>query len=128
MNRSSKWLTPVVGLAAGMAVSLAEYARDHSLVGFAVGFAIICIYIAGIVLLRSRSETATLLAGNPVDERWASINQRALAAAAQLIALVLLAAFIVANLTGGDAMAYAGMAAAFALCYLGGILWFRWRS
>lgn len=125
---ASRWSMPVVGLAIGAAISLAGWLHYGSVLGSVLGFAITCAYVGGVVVLRTRSETATLLTGIAVDERWASINERALSAAAQLMALILVAALIVVNIAGGDPMPYAQMAVAFAIAYLGGILWFRWRS
>ena len=64
----------------------------------------------------------------PGDERWASINTRALAAAAQLVAVVLVVAFLVVQFAGGDALPYAGIGAVFGVSYLGALAWIRSRS
>ena len=127
-NRWSKWVVPIVGLVLGLLISAAELAQHASPVEALLGFAIVAAYALAILLLQSRSETVSLLSGLPVDERWASINQRALASAAQIIALVLLGAFIIVEFGGGDAMPYAAMAAVFGVAYLGSMMWYRWRS
>jgi Na+/H+ antiporter NhaD/arsenite permease-like protein len=93
-----------------------------------VAFAVVAAYALALVALQSRSETASLLSGLPVDERWESINGRALSLAAQVIALMILIAFLASQFSGGDAMPYAWLGAVFATAYLGGILWYRWRQ
>ena len=50
---------------------------------------------------------ASLLSGLPRDERWESINLRALSLAGQVIAIVLVVAFLVTQFGGGDATTYA---------------------
>jgi hypothetical protein len=121
-------VVPIFGLVLGLLIAAAELAQHASLADALVGFAIVAAYALAILLLQSRSETVSLLSGLPVDERWASINQRALASAAQIIALVLLGAFIIVEFGGGDAMPYAAMAAVFGVAYLGSMMWYRWRS
>jgi hypothetical protein len=128
MNRRPRWLVPLVGLVLGLVIAAADYARYGSLAGAALAFAAMVAYVLAVLVLQARSDTASLLAGLPVDERWESINQRALASTAKVVAAVVLAAFIVAQITGGDAMAYAWLAAVVGLVYLGSIVWFRWRS
>ena len=71
---------------------------------------------------------ASLLSGLPRDERWESINLRALSLAAQVIAVVLVGAFLVTQFSGGDADTYARLGAVFAAAYLGGLVWYRRRS
>lgn len=128
MNRMSRFVVPIVALVLGALIALSELAQNASPSSAALSFAIAGVYALAIFIFQTRSETASLLSGLPVDERWESINQRALVSAAQVIAAVTVGAFIVAEFRGGDAMPYAGMAAVFGITYLGSILWFRWRS
>jgi len=128
MTGMSKWFVPAVGFVIGLLMAAAELGRQAAPWQVALEFAIVAAYALGLRLLQSRSETASLLSGMPVDERWVSINNRALALAAQVIAIVLLAAFLVTQFGGGDAMPYAMSTAVFAVAYLGGIAWFRWRQ
>jgi hypothetical protein len=109
-------------------MAAAELGRNAAPWQAALAFAIVAAYALGLRLLQSKSETASLLSGLPIDERWESINNRALVLAAQVIAVILLAAFLVTQFGGGDAMPYAGMIAVFGVAYLGGIAWFRWRQ
>jgi O-antigen/teichoic acid export membrane protein len=71
---------------------------------------------------------ASVLSGLPRDERWESINLRALSLAAQVVAVALVAAFLVTSFGSGDPTPYAWVGAVFAVAYLGGILWYRARS
>jgi hypothetical protein len=129
MNRTSmcRWFVPAVAFVIGLVVAAAELGSNASPWQAAVAFVIVAGYALGLRLLQSRSETASLLSGLPVDERWESINNRALALAAEAIAIFLLAVFVVTEFGGGDAMPYAMSIAAFGVAYLGGILWYRWR-
>ena len=127
-NKLYRFFVPAVALVLGLLIAFAEMGQHASTAQAVLAFAIVGAYALALLLLQSRSETASLLAGMPVDERWSSINERALAAAAQVIAVATVGTFIVVEYTGGDAMPYAFMAAVFALAYLGFILWFRWRS
>jgi hypothetical protein len=123
-----KWVVPGVGFAIGLLVAAAELGRQATLLEALVAFAVVAAYALALVALQSRSETASLLSGLPVDERWESINGRALSLAAQVIALMILIAFLASQFSGGDAMPYAWLGAVFATAYLGGILWYRWRQ
>lgn len=123
-----KWVVPGVGFAIGLVVAAAELGRQATLLEALVAFAVLAAYALGLVALQSRSETASLLSGLPVDERWESINGRALSLAAQVIALMILITFLASQFSGGDAMPYAWLGAVFATAYLGGILWYRWRQ
>ena len=127
-NKRYKFFVPVLAFVLGSLISLAELGQHASVAQAALGFAIVGAYALALLFLQSRSETASLLSGLPVDERWSSINERALAAAAQVIAVAMVGTFIVVEFSGGDAMPYAYMTAVFAVAYLGFILWFRWRS
>jgi hypothetical protein len=127
-NKAYKFFVPAVALVVGCVIAFVELGQHASPADAALSFAIVAAYALALLLLQSRSETASLLSGMPVDERWSSINERALAAAAQVIAVVTVGAFIVVQYNGGDAMPYAFMAAIFGAAYLGFIVWFRWRS
>ncbi len=123
-----RWLVPALGLVLGLLSAAALLGRDASPAQAAVAFAIVAVYAVGLGLLQPRSETASLLSGMPVDERWAWINLHALSLAAQVVAAVLVAAFLITEFGGGDATPYAWVGAVVAAAYLGGILWYRWRT
>lgn len=127
-NLVTRWSVAVIGLAIGLLVAAAMLGSHATPAEAALSFAIVAAYTVVLHLLRSRSDVASLLTGLPRDERWESINLRALALAAQVMAVVLLVAFLATQFAGGDGIAYATMGAVFALSYLGGIGWYRLRS
>jgi hypothetical protein len=124
----SKWVVPAVGFVLGLLIAAAELGRQASPAQAGVAFAIVAGYAIALRVLQSRSDMASLLSGLPRDERWESINLRALSLAAQLIAVVLVGAFLVTQFGGADSMPYAWLGAVFAVAYLGGLLWYRSRS
>lgn len=124
----SRWVVPAVGFVLGLLIAAAEMGRNASPGQAAVAFAIVAGYAIALRVLQSRSDMASLLSGLPRDERWASINLRALSLAAQLIAVVLVGAFLVTQFGGADSTPYAWLGAVFALGYLGGLVWYRSRS
>ncbi|MGZ8528824.1 MAG: hypothetical protein ACXWWR_08510 [Candidatus Limnocylindrales bacterium] len=127
-TRMSKWVVPVVGVVLGLLIAAAELGRQASLVQGVVVFAIVAGYAIALRVLQSRSDMASLLSGLPRDERWESINLRAFSVAAQLIAVVLVGAFLVTQFGGADSTPYAWLGAVFAAAYLGGLLWYRSHS
>jgi len=124
----SRWIVPAVGLSFGLLFAAAELGRGASPARAAVTFAIAVGYVIALRVLQSRSDVASLLSGLPRDERWEWINLRALSLAAQLIALVLVVAFLATQFGGGDSTPYAWVGAVFGVAYLGGLLWYRGRS
>jgi hypothetical protein len=124
----SKWFVPAVGFVLGLLIAAAEMGRTASPWQAALAFAIVAGYALALRVLQSRSDMASLLSGLPRDERWESINLRALSLAAQILAVVLVAAFLVTRFGGGDATPYAWLGAVFGLAYLGGLVWYRSRS
>jgi len=124
----SRWVVPAVGLVLGLLISAALLGQHASPLQVAVSFAIVVGYAFVLRALQSRSDMASLLSGLPTDERWESINLRALSLAAQLIAVALVVTFLVASFGGGDALPYAWLGAVFAGTYLAGLLWYRSRS
>jgi hypothetical protein len=124
----SKWVVPALAFVLALLIAAAELGRHSSLTQAAVAFAIAAGYGIALRVLQSRSDMASLLSGLPADERWESINLRALSLAAQLIAVVLVGAFLVTQFGGADSTPYAWLGAVFAAAYLGGLLWYRSRS
>ena len=124
----SKWVVPTVGFVLGLLIAAALLGRHASLAQAAVAFVIVAGYAIALRVLQSRSDMASLLSGLPRDERWESINLRALSLAGQLIAVVLVGAFLVTQFGGGDSTPYAWVGAVFGVGYLGGLLWYRSRS
>jgi hypothetical protein len=127
-TRLSKWFVPLVGLVLGLLIAAAELGRNATPVQGAISFAIVAGYALALRALQSRSDVASVLSGLPRDERWESINLRALSLAAQVIAVVLVGAFLVTQFGGGDSTPYAWVGAVFGAAYLGGLAWYRSRS
>jgi hypothetical protein len=124
----SRWIVPAVGFVLGLLIGAAELGRQGSLAQAGAAFAIVAGYAIALRVLQSRSDMASLLSGLPRDERWESINLRALSLAAQLIAIVLVGAFLVTQFGGADSTPYAWLGAVFAVGYLGGLMWYRSRG
>jgi uncharacterized membrane protein len=124
----SRWVVPAVGFVLGLLIAAAELGRHASVGQAIVAFAIVAGYAAGLRMLQSRSDMASLLSGLPRDERWEAINLRALSLAAQVIAIALVGAFLVAQFGGADSTPYAWLGAVFGVSYLGGLVWHQRRS
>ena len=124
----TRWLVPAVALVLGLLIAVSLLGPNASPAQAAISFAIVAGYAIVLVALQSRSDVASLLSGMPRDERWDTINLRALSIAAQVLAVALVAAYIVTQFQGGDAMPYAWTGGLFGLAYLSGIAWYRARS
>ena len=124
----TRWLVPGVALVLGLLIAASLLASNASPAQAAISFAIVAGYAVMLIVLQSRSDVASLLSGMPRDERWDTINLRALSLAAQVLAVALVVAFLVAQAQGSDALPYAFMGGLFGLAYLGGIAWYRARS
>jgi hypothetical protein len=118
----------VVGVLVGIAIGAAEVMgggpgwRAGLSTAIPIGYALI------VTVLSRRSETAGVLAGRPVDERWELMNQEAAAWALGLSAIVILAGFIVADASGGDQIPYALIGGAMAVAYAGSLGVIRLRG
>lgn len=124
----SRWIVPIVGFVLGLLMAAALLGRDASPAQAAIAFAIVAGYAIALRFLQPRSDLAKVLSGLPSDERWVSINLMALALAAQVIAIALVGAFLVASFAGGDWAPYAWLGAFFGAAYIGGLAWYRSRS
>lgn len=116
-----------VGVVIGLAIGAAELAGGGTVVRAAISTAVPIGYAVVVTLLARRSETAGVLAGRPVDERWELMNREAAAWGFGLSAIVVIAAFIVADATGGDWLPYAGIGAVMAVAYVGSLAFIRFR-
>ncbi len=124
----SKWFVPLVGFVIGILMAAAMLGHQATVPQAVVAFAIVAAYALALRFLQSRSDVASLLSGLPRDERWESINLHALSLAAQLVAVLLVTAFLVTQFGGLDSTPYAWLGAAFAAAYLGGLVWYRRQS
>jgi hypothetical protein len=124
----SRWIVPAVSLVLGLLIAAALLGNDATPIEAVVAFLFVAGYGLALRLLQSRSDMASVLSGMPRDERWESINLRALSLAAQVLAVVLVGAFLVLAFAGGDSTPYAWLGVVFAVAYLGGLIWYRSRS
>ena len=124
----SRWIVPAAGLVLGLLIAAALLGNDATPIEAAVAFLFVAGYGIALRLLQSRSDMASVLSGLPRDERWESINLRALSVAAQVLAVVLVGAFLLLSFNGGDSTPYAWLGLVFALAYLAGLIWYRARS
>jgi hypothetical protein len=118
----------VVGVVAGLVIGAAELVGGGTIALAAISTAIPIGYALLVTLLARRSETASVLAGRPVDERWEVMNQEAAAWALGISAIVILAAFVVADATGGDWRPFAFTGAVMAVAYVGSLAAIRLRG
>jgi len=123
---ASRWWLILVGLIIGGALGAADWAGGSPLRAVS-DVAIVAGYSLILTLLRSRSETASALAGLPVDERWQAINLHALAAAGMIGAFVALGGFALAVATSHDPTGFVIVAGAVGISYIGSVVWYRSR-
>jgi hypothetical protein len=127
MTRVAEHPALAAGIVIGIVVGAVELLTGTAPGEAAISLAIIVGYAVLITAAGRRSETASALAGRPVDERWEHINLEACALALGLSAIVVMIAFLVANATGGDWKPYAFMGAAMAVSYFGSLVVLRVR-
>jgi hypothetical protein len=118
----------VTGIVVGLIIGAADLVAGHPVWQAALGLVIPVGYGILVTLVGMRSETFSVLAGRPVDERWQHLNLVASTWAFGASAIVLLAAFVVTNATGGDRMPYAFMGAVMAAAYVGSLAVMRLRG
>jgi hypothetical protein len=115
------------GTLIAVAFGAAELAGGASPMRAGITVAIILGWSLLVTVLGPRSDTMSVLAGRPVDERWEHIGLEASAYALAVSAVVVLAAFAVTDASGGDWQPYASMAVVMAVSYLGSLLLLRVR-
>jgi uncharacterized membrane protein AbrB (regulator of aidB expression) len=118
----------VGGFCVAMAAVLVGISLAHHHVGDAIWLgAILLGYAVLIFAFSRRSEAAALLASHEMDERRRRIDEFAAATAARLMAVVLLAGFVVQLARGGETAVWADLCAVFGFVYIGALLWGRRR-
>ena len=127
MKMSARWGTPAFGLMLGVLFFAASALGGQPSVGLGM-FAVMVIWSGFLLVFGSRSEMIGALGGRPVDERMASINLLATAAAGTIALLVALGGFLWAIAHGQSGSDFAVVAAAGGIAYLAALLWFRWRG
>jgi hypothetical protein len=77
---------------------------------------------------RARNETLGGLAAPQRDERWAMINQRALAFAGTIVVLIVIGGWLYELANGDDGSPYAEVMGGAVVAYFAAALWLRFRS
>jgi arginine exporter protein ArgO len=119
--------TALVGLSVGAALIATEVWNGAPVTRAIGGLAFLLAFVTVLLVFQMRSETVSTLAGDPVDERWKIINDKALVGAANISAVVALAGFGISELMGRDNWQFALMAIVISLSYLAGLIWHRGR-
>ncbi len=124
-RRATAWA--VIGLVLGVALIGLEVRQGAQLARAAGGVVILVAFIGTIWVFQTRSETASALAGKPVDERWLLIGQRSKAVAMTVGLFAAAGGFAVMEALGRDNWQFAVMALVLSGAYLVGMAWYRWR-
>lgn len=94
-RRATAWA--VIGLVMGMLLIGLVVKQGAPLTRAAGGVAIMVLVVGVVWIFQLRSDTASALAGKPVDERWDLINERASAFAAIVGIFAAIGGFAVAE-------------------------------
>jgi hypothetical protein len=84
--------------------------------------------ISALFYFGARNETIGGLAEPRRDERWAMINQRAMAFAGTVVVLILIAGWVIELANGNDGSPYSEIFAGGTIAYFAAALWLRFRS
>jgi hypothetical protein len=120
------WATPAVGLLCGVALGLGALVGGHPALGL-IGFTIMALLTAGLVLLARRSETIQGLLDRR-DERISSIDLRATAASGGVTIVAILVGAVVELAHGHDGSPFTWLGAVAGLSYLAALLVLRARG
>ena len=93
-----------------------------------VGAAVFMVVVAVLLLFGGRSEVVRVLRGQPTDEMWRSFNLRAIWFASEVLAVVVIGAFVYEIARGQDGQPYELLGFVFAVAYVAALLWLRWRG
>lgn len=116
-----------VGFAVGLLMGAAELARAAEPIRAGVVTLIPVAYALIVTLVARKSEGASVLAGRPADERWEHIGLEASTWAFGASATLVVAAFVLVRLQGGDWGPYALVGVAMAVAYIGSLTFVRLR-
>jgi hypothetical protein len=122
----SKWFFPVLAVALGFAMFVAEWIGGHPLAGVYAGSVIVLFGL--FVLLGGRSETIRGLRGDGRDERFRRMDVAATALAGTVVICVLVVTWMVEVARGHDGNPYGWLSAVAGLSYVGAIAFMRWRG
>jgi Predicted membrane protein (DUF2178) len=111
----------VVGAIVGLALGAAELVGSGVAWRAILSAGIPIVYATVVTIVGRRSDSVSVLAGRPIDERAAHVNQEASTWAFGLTAIVMIAAVAWQIASRGDWAPYAGVAVVMAVAYLGSL-------
>ena len=122
----SRWLTPVICVAAGIVMFAVSWLGGQ-FAGGLISFAILAAFGLVILLLTGRSETVRGLTTDR-DERFVQIDLKATAVAGLALIITVIVAWLVATARGQSGSPYGWLLAIGGLAYLIAFAFFRWRG
>lgn len=111
----------LVGLVVGLALGAAELVGSGVWWRVVVSGGVPVAYAAIVTIVARRSDSLSVLAGRPIDERAAHVSEEASTWAFGLTAIVVVAAVAWQIATHGDWAPYAALAVVMAVAYLGSL-------
>jgi hypothetical protein len=111
----------VVGVIVGLALGTAEMLGSGNAWRAILSAGIPIVYGAVVTIVGRRSDSMSVLAGRPIDERAAHVSEEASTWAFGLSAIVVVAAVAWQIAIRGDWAPYAAVAAVMAIAYLGSL-------
>jgi hypothetical protein len=112
----------IVGIIAGFALGVAELLGSGEAWRAMVSGAIPIVYAAVVTIVGRRIDSLSILAGRPIDERAAHVNEEASTWAFGLSAIVVVGVVAWQLANRGDWAPYAAVAVVMALAYVGSLL------
>lgn len=112
----------VVGVILGLALGVAELVGSGEAWRALVSGGIPIAYAAVVTIVGRRSDSISVLAGRPIDERAAHVSEEASTWAFGLTAIGVVGAVGWQTATNGDWLPYAAIAVVMAMAYLGSLL------
>jgi hypothetical protein len=112
----------IVGIIVGLALGAAELIGSGEAWRAVVSGGIAIVYAAVVTIVARRSDSLSVLAGRPIDERAAHVNEEASTWAFGFTAIVVVAAVAWHVAIRGDWAPYAAVAVVMAVAYVGSLL------
>lgn len=119
-------LTVIFAFLMGIVLFGAAAWAGHPLPGAAF-FAIMTVY-AAILWRGNANEVVQILRGEPADERYEAMSQRAIVFATNVLAFVVVAMFVYEIATDGNPGPYSLMGFVFAVSMVGSLIWQRFTA
>lgn len=118
-TRTDRWTVPAVSVGIGVAMCLAVGLNGTWWLGFLL-LGIMVVYAAVLLLFRG-TEAVALLGAEGEDERRRSLQTRAGYFSVNVVAVFVVAGFVIDLARGGDGMPWAAIAAVGGFSFMGGL-------